>query len=402
MKPTVGLGWKSLVSKLHPPLPMSPKDSARLLKLLNASFKQQLNQQREAGLPDTEQHADLHLRSILTNPLFNRRDSFRSRHGSGKTFGRVQDLLKRPMDYFIEEVATGSATIETATFCLQSHYNNCLASPDADVASAMRASGAGTIVANWLWSSGLEESGDFFKHHHFMDLLIDFSIAESHHDRVQHWLQSSHLLTHENPSPGAYRNLKKLLFKYISSEVSTGKGLESATALFVQIIQTIRQKGTQHRLPAGTVYPVAYYLTLKLIDVSKTKEFQATTLEPFMKVVKDYRLSKNYLGALHDVYIAEIPNPTSTLKYFQQLSTKQIVNIKPPQRPHVIFLGLKAAELLLDDGRHPAAISIMDTLQDTFPDAFGLHASQKDDSLGRSSEEAEQRSIRLLDALALG
>ena len=401
MKPTIGLGWKALVSKLHPPLSMSPKDSARLLALLNSSFKQQLNQRHEAGLPDTEHYADLHLRSILVNPLFKRKTGFRSGHTNGKTFGRVQDLLKRPMDHFIEEVATGSATIEVAAFCLQSHYNNLLASPDVDVASAMKASGAGTVVANWLWSSGLEESRDLFKNHDFMNLLIKFSVAESSHGRIQEWLWKLNSFARKIPLPGANRNLGKFLFLYISSEVSIGKGLESATAWFVQTIQKASQRAVEDRLPSNVVYAVAYYLTLKLMVVPKTADFQAITLEPFMKVIKDYPLSNKFLGALLDIHLAEISNPASSLEYFQRLSTKQIANIKPSQRRHVILLGLRAAELLLDSGRNPEAISIMDKLQNTFPDEIGLKALQKSDKLCQSSEKAEQQNIRLLETLAI-
>ena len=78
MRTTGGLSWKSLLSKLHPPLPLTSKDSVKILALLNASFRQQLDRQRPAEYPDTEHYTNTHLQSILTNPLFGL-DSWSSR-----------------------------------------------------------------------------------------------------------------------------------------------------------------------------------------------------------------------------------------------------------------------------------------------------------------------------------
>ena len=83
---------KSLVSKLHPQLPLSPKESQRLLTALTSSFRKQLDEAHPRQAQDEDvrpkldrmgpvnpgyhglhtssvSFADKHLASVLTNPL---------------------------------------------------------------------------------------------------------------------------------------------------------------------------------------------------------------------------------------------------------------------------------------------------------------------------------------------
>ncbi|KAK0914478.1 hypothetical protein LTR57_013921 [Friedmanniomyces endolithicus] len=90
---TVLRSWKDWASKLHPQLPLSPKESHRLLTALTGSFRRHLDEVHPTTAPDsklklgavsvltTSPHAihssaisaDKHLASVLTNPLLNKR-----------------------------------------------------------------------------------------------------------------------------------------------------------------------------------------------------------------------------------------------------------------------------------------------------------------------------------------
>lgn len=401
MKSTMSLNWKSLVSKIHPPLPMSSRESARLLALLNSSFKHQLESQHSAGMPDSEHHTDNHLRSILTNPLFDTRSGMRSKD---KPFGRVQDLVKRPMDVFREQVSAGTATRQTACLCLQAQYNNCLASPDATLTNAMRASRAGTTVLEWLWSSGMEESRGFFDSRQSFEFLISFLVAEQRHDRILQWLRRLYAETSKDRLPENHRRYRNLLSCFIKAESSLGKGLESATALFIQVARDVQDSKLGFNKLNGAFNFVAYYLTTELMAVPKSAQLQASTLEPFMNVIKNFTTTKrgNHLAALHGLYLAKNPDPRAALQYFQGLSLKDVTELTPSRLPRTIFMGLRTAELYLDLGREAEAIQIMAFLHRNFrSEIVPIRIPDHEDMTKGSSGNAEDQSLHLLDSLAI-
>lgn len=405
MKSTMSLNWQSLVSKIHPPLSMSPRESARLLALLNTSFKRQLDRQHPSGIPDSEHHTDIHLRSILTNPLFDAKSTVRRTGSMTKTLGRVQDLMKRPMDVFTEQVSEGTATLQTARFCLQVQYNNCLASPDTTLANSMRASRAGTIVLKWLSSSGLETSRQLFESQELLGLLVGFLVAERQNDQISLWIRRLYDERSHDQLPGRGLSYRKLFLAFVKAEVTTGQGLESATTWFIQIARELRSSEIVNHGLYTELYNIANYLTLQLINIPKTAKLQASTLDPLMELTHTITIGCrpfSRLAAFQSAYLARRPRPNAALHYFRELPSHQIAKLSPPGRTQTIFLGLKAAELCLDRGRQAEAIQIMDFLQTYFGSEVGSHGSSKRaPSPEGSSHEAEDRSLRQLDSLAI-
>lgn len=383
---------------------MSPRESARLLTLLNTTFKHQLDRQQPDDLPDSEHHTDVHLRSILTNPLFVIQSNCRGMPSKDRPFGRVQDLVKRPMDVFKEQVSGGTATLQSAGLCLQAQYNNCLASPDNTSGNAMRASGAGTTVLEWLWSSGIESSRHFFKTHELFKLLVPFLIAERQHKRIMQWLRRLYAETNQNPSPENDRRYRKLLLDFIKAEMSLGQGLESATALFIQVAREARDRETRFDGLNSAFNFVAYYLTVKLMAVPKTVELQASTLDPLMNISRSFTANGrgSCLAALQGLYLAKHPSARAALQYFQGLSLKNVAELTPLRRHRIIFMGLRTAELCHDRGRQAEAIQVMDFLESNFKSEIVSHRLPNDNEMTkRNSDEAEDQSLHLLDSLAI-
>lgn len=401
MKSSVSFRWKRLVSKIHPPLPMTPRGSARILSLLNTSFKRQLDLQHPTGLLNSEQHTDRHLQSILTNPLFATKDDTRGTGGKGKSkvFGQVQDLVKRPMDVFKEQVSAGTATIQSAGLCLQAEYNKCLASSEAKLADAMSASKAGTTVLDWVLSDvgrwGLIDAKLSLK------LLVSFLVAERRHERTLQWLQVLYIEGRNDQSKANIGRFRSLLYEFIKAEVSLGQGAESATGLFMQAVCAVRDNAINFHGLGNTFNAIAYLLTEKLMDMPKSKKLQEMTLDPFIHICKHFAKPKSIVPALLSTYLVKHPSPDAALRYFRQPSYDWRTVIKPKIRPTVIFLGLKTAELCLDQNRQTEAVQIMDFLQENFKDEVTPRQISYSNVKERRSEAAEHESLRLLDSLAI-
>lgn len=397
----MGLSWKRLVSKIHPPLPMSPRESARLLALLKASFKQQLDQRPE-NLPNNEHRTDLHLRSILNNPLFDNKSSHKITRSMDQPFGSMQDLMKRPMDVFREQASAGTASLQTARFCLQAEYNKCLASPHMELSETMRASQAGTTILDWLWALGLEQSGEVFRHDGFLSLLSRFIITEWQHERVLQWLRRLRHEATQTLSEERFKQHHILLVHFIKSELSTGQGLQSATAFLTNLVhETVHEFPTTSKLRTP-LHSVASILIEKLSSLQKTAELQSTTLNPLIDAIESFSHPGSYIHGLKDMHLAQDRSPDSALLYFEGLSSVRLARYTPTKRSRIITTGLQTAELCVTLNRQTDAMYMMEFLQRNFEDEIGSPSSDRDTrTVNQSTDKAERQSLRLLDNLAI-
>ena len=350
MKTTMGLGWKTLVSKIHPPLPMTPQESQRLLALLNTSFMQQFDQHRPSNL---EEHAGLHLQSILTNPLFSA--SPRSSHEatalsipsgrSDKSTGLVREFVKRPMDILKERISAGTATFQTAKTCLQAEARNCLASSAATVGDAMRASNAGSIILDWLSASRAETLGTLLEQSQFFRLLLGFLVAEKRYDRMWSWLQilQSDLDVGHRPHSriSMRKTYNRLLLTFIKSEVSLGDGIDAATAIFVRAMY----EALPNQEGVGT--SSAWYLTRKFMRLHKPAPLNHTTIRAFMEAAGTSHKPNTLMSVCHWVYLAETQDLTVALRYLESLQPG-----KPShdRKLNVSLMALEAARSLFKEG----------------------------------------------------
>ena len=369
--------WKSLNSKIHPPLPMTARDSQQLLQLLNASFKQQLDRKHPAALSITEDHTDHHLQSILTNPLFNTKSRTRDTSTDkgqriGQSLGQLhlQDHMKQPMDVFKKRVSEGTANLQTAKLCLGLQNKACMARSAATRREAMRTSGAASTILQWLWSSGLEDKGLFLDDRLFISLLMPFVVAEGQQSRISRWLQRSHRFGGNQLSSisGLDRDrIHGLFAKLVGEEIHIGDGLESAINLFLRTVADLRSSGLSGKATGGLAIPTAWLLIAEIIRLPKSKGPQPTLLNAFLKTTREITSSaRAVLNATLCVYIQERPDPQPVVDLFHNISAKAIKYTGASRRAQVVRLGLRAAELLLQDGRQEQAFSIMKHLQTNF------------------------------------
>ncbi len=208
---TVLRSWKDWASKLHPQLPLSPKESHRLLTALTGSFRRHLDEVHPTTAPDsklklgavsvltTSPHAihssaisaDKHLASVLTNPLLNKRRPNVSTPDQDLANAKAELLMnpaKIPVEVLEEYNARGAATIPIARLCLHT-FEDSLAGLSIDKQrEAVAEAEPGRRTLLWLWRSGLYQTETFRQSGSFMHLLTFALMREGLDKYLWEWL----------------------------------------------------------------------------------------------------------------------------------------------------------------------------------------------------------------------
>ncbi|KAK1076488.1 hypothetical protein LTR33_008901 [Friedmanniomyces endolithicus] len=208
---TVLRSWKDWASKLHPQLPLSPKESHRLLTALTGSFRRHLDEVHPTTAPDsklklgavsvltTSPHAihssaisaDKHLASVLTNPLLNKRRPNVSTPDQDLANAKAELLMnpaKIPVEVLEEYNARGAATIPIARLCLHT-FEDSLARLSIDKQrEAVAEAEPGRRTLLWLWRSGLYQTETFRQSGSFMHLLTFALMREGLDKYLWEWL----------------------------------------------------------------------------------------------------------------------------------------------------------------------------------------------------------------------
>ena len=392
---------------------MSPRESQRLLSLLNASFKEQLDREHTTASSSNEHHATNHLQTILTNPLFDAKSRTRAYSGSksvqsGKLLGQPQDHMKRPMDAFKDQISQGVADLNSAKLCLKLQYKDCLASSAATPREAMQISGAASTILQWLWASGMEDTGEFLKDTGFVYRLVPFLVAERQHSRVLRWLHKCC-----SPDETPYTSLRGLdteriesllLKRLIAEETRYGDGLESAINLFVRTVAGFRNALLFKSSKCDFATQAAWALTVSICRLPQAALPKAIIIQQFLKMMRSFNKDL-LLKAVVCVYVQESPEPQLALTYFRKTPYKVLREMGAQKRYYVVLLGVRAAELFLQDGRHTEALWIMKHLRTYFAEELDWPSDPVRKSIVPNEQATlsgeEERTLHLLDTLAV-
>ncbi|KAF2444851.1 hypothetical protein P171DRAFT_285042 [Karstenula rhodostoma CBS 690.94] len=249
--------FSSLASKIHPQLPLTPRESQQLLNLLTTSFRSHLDREYPAGpseapppstttqivkveqprrLPSSYDSASEHIDSILSNPLFARNPSWR---GSDSA---AANALKDPLAWFLDQAAIGTADISKATLCLdvlQTSQNK----PKGRRSSLSNKDGRpASMIAEWLRTSGEETSKDFLislpvtkgaPRRSLVNRLVPLLLAEGNHAPLWRWYayepEEDGILSQAQISPFKCQLLKEM--------INAARTRDEAFAIFQQAFQ---------------------------------------------------------------------------------------------------------------------------------------------------------------------
>lgn len=281
----------TLASKIHPQLPLSPRESQQLLSLLTTSFRAHLDREHPFNTPESSSQngssrqlligngqrspspyrahassyasATQHIDSILNNPLFAVKPR---RRGSESA---AVDVLKDPIAWFINEIASGSASLPKAAMCLDLLEKTTNESP----AWFKDFPTPATVLAEWLRTSGSDTSKQFLdmcisksgRGSKFLDRLVTLLLAEGETTTPWRWFIRSNEQRAKETGLDRSRVTtfrQQLLAKMVSIEANSG--LTNGLSTFMQAFRLVETPG--HESAYGTLRAAGGHLVNRIIS----------------------------------------------------------------------------------------------------------------------------------------
>ncbi|KAK4495670.1 hypothetical protein PRZ48_012938 [Zasmidium cellare] len=228
MKVSNVLGWKSFIDKLHPQLPLTTKESQRLLTALTSSFRKHLDEAHPPPSVEDERksrpvdgvakpqtrtwhssasHADKHLASVLTNPLL-AKGGKRLDYTSAK-IELTKDPSKDPIQLLEEYHQQHAATVPIATFCLETVKARLDALEPEKQTELIQDLQPGRRTFLWLLQSGLDDSSSYVNDVAFTGLMVSFLVREGRENNIWEWIRIDAQLAGDVPLTTAARSRHK-------------------------------------------------------------------------------------------------------------------------------------------------------------------------------------------------
>ncbi|KAF1352239.1 hypothetical protein BDV97DRAFT_368018 [Delphinella strobiligena] len=252
MKQSAVQAFKAITSRIHPQLPLSTKESQRLLNALTSSFNHHLDQKLPSSNHDTcnssaahpvhrdataplsspsSSAADTHLASILTSPLFSK--PIHSQSPASAALSQLNAKAKHPVQVFEDSVASGQATIDIARLCLSAFraFLDCLS--ETQKKSHLSTMAAGTRVLRWLWSSGKIHAYSFTEDRRFLDQMTLALLVEGNEAAIWDLIETTRDQTNsKDATPREMRRRKGLvLCSLVKAHLDADGSAPTATAL---------------------------------------------------------------------------------------------------------------------------------------------------------------------------
>ena len=369
MKGSGPLLLKSLTSKIHPPLSFNPKESRNLLRLLNSSFRQQLDKEHAVGDVAASHPVNTHLHAVLSSPLFkeaSKHDNQRDRSDSANSVKLVQELLTRPMEHFQEQVANGKATIEIATRCLNVQGKNATIYKDSipfDLET--RASNPIQPVLHWLWASGLEDSMGFVDEPGFLHSILPPMIKHHQDQHVWRWLHKLQKVIRESDSKSlelVQSRLESLLTYFVLGLVKLRGSINEAIETFVLVGRSFAGYATSH---AESVMrrPARRLIGLMMNDPSH--QIDVAPYEEFVSIISQYKFhnSVNIHARLALCHPTK-PDPSLALKLIQNSTQPPWSQLSPKSKIYRLTFYVRTTQTLLSLHREAEAHELVNFVQD--------------------------------------
>ena len=425
MQPTVGQrALSTLAKKLHPQLPLTPRESQQLLNLLTTSFRSHLDCEHPVRtsdkaqrpiVPNTAAHQDhdalhatssaalasQHIDAVLSNPLFAVKPSRRGAESA------ASQVLKDPMGWFLNQIATGNATLSKASMCLEMLERRTAGkTPQLHQGKA-----PGAIIGGWLRSSGLDTSKDFLEmcivepqtkrpSNTFISRLVTILMADGEKELLWKWFAR---LEHQSLSPSKVLLFRKQLLKHmVHAEVT--QDLYRGLLLFERAQNMIEEHDKQHeRLRSAGQYLVQAIMSKPTDSISHNlyKSFRRSAK---LWVPGKWTQAVNSMLYLHH---PATPFAAPGLRFIRDpTGAATYANAIPSQRRFIVQLSLGVARRLLEEERYEDAQVVMAFTKQYFPDLVlsNLPIEQKavvdrQSSKIEKARREEERNLELLEAL---
>ncbi|KAH6608615.1 hypothetical protein Trco_001961 [Trichoderma cornu-damae] len=381
---------RKLFAGYHEPLPISKQQSQKLLDGLKASFRSQLDREYgrsssdSAAAParsgDAHPHArrsaaTVHLKSILSNPLF----SYNNKESASSLTKGLWVSDRDPMDVFDHAVSRGMMTLKAATGCLVAKGQRLAAA--ADASPPVSASDAALRVVRWLRSSGAEGNLLFLDDAAFVRALAPFLIAERMEGVAWEWITRA-----MNESAGISEEQRIARASCLLSQIVRAKS-QSHHGNLDAAIQAIleAERLFQHHpwLPRLLVQPwrsVSWLSTVEAYSrATPTEELFEAHLATANRLPRPFPVETAHLHLYHPTHPDHVP----ALRFFSDKERlRKLVQALGPERlnlakftgmgtiPWIAFLGHDTVNHLKQSGRSEEARGITQVLRSELSDIF--------------------------------
>lgn len=425
----------SLASKIHPPLPLSPRESQQLLNLLTTSFRTHLDREhplsaplahpaphaREDGVPRTQKptasrnappmlaassyaSTTRHIDSILTSPLLAVKPR---RRGSESA---ALDVFKDPMAWFVNEIAAGAATLPKAAMCLNMLQSSANRSPQISTVDQSPA----TIFSAWLQNSALDVSRQFVEMSFlkttptlFLQRLITLLVAEGETAAPWRWfIRSSEQRTKET---GLDAETITIFRKCVLSELAYAQANKSLNKGIATFMQACRFLDNIDIGASSAVLRSAGGRLVKLITSNTTESLDPELYQQFLKSAHQWAGPGNsVVEAMLWLHHPTEPTALPGLRYVKDPATAETVaNFSRSRRKFAVRLCLGVARLSMKNERYADAQFAMKFTEDHFPELVlsempsEVPASKRVDYVSEWKLRREQENLEMLNGLAL-
>lgn len=411
MKGTSSLSLKAW-SKIHPPLPRTPRESQQLLKALTSSFRRQLDREyppsapsdrdgssdRTPENPHSSVHAtDRHLRAILDNPLFRvvPSKSTTARNGSGTASRLQQRIAKEPMVVFDELVASGSVTLPTLRDCLSSQMLLASRHVGSGLIQAMKEARAGSKVVSWWFASDSATRQMLFKSRAATTTLVKFLVAEGRQGVVLDWLRmlANHDIGGRNgqlPEKIAQQVFGHLLVNLVTAEIQYGQGLSLAMRYYLQTCKPrmFKDNATLNLSWQPVLLPAGVHLCESLMQSSpsRSKELDGAMYNEYIEILS--RLAPNScVLATAPLYHPTHPDAKPFLDFVDTLPPSRVDSSIGLKRESFMRAGFDALRLLVDQDKRRDVLYLARFLQQQLPDKVDSENASKSDHRAYTERE---------------
>ncbi|RFU73883.1 hypothetical protein TARUN_8364 [Trichoderma arundinaceum] len=380
---------RKLFAGYHEPLPISKQQSQKLLDGLKASFRSQLD--REYGHSSSDgaaapvkpgdadpqarrSAATLHLKSILSNPLF----SYNKEKASPLPKGLwVSD--RDPMDVFDHAVSRGMMTLKAATGCLVAKGQQLSTTTDAGLPVA--SSDTALRVVRWLRSSGAEGSLLFLDNAAFVRALMPFLIAENMEGVVWEWIvrtmNESASISEEQRVARASSLLSQIV--RIKSQSHYGN-LDAAIQAILEAEQRFQHNPSLPKLLVQPWRSVSWLSTVEAYSrATPTEKLFEAHMATADRLPRAFPVETAHLHLYHPTHPDHVP----ALEFFNDKKRlRKLVQALGPEKlnlakftgmgtiPWIAFLGHDTVNHLKQSGRSEEARGITQVLRSELSDIF--------------------------------
>ncbi|EMD89270.1 hypothetical protein COCC4DRAFT_195979 [Bipolaris maydis ATCC 48331] len=415
----------TLASKIHPQLPLSPRESQQLLSLLTQSFRAHLD--REHPFPPSEStqrapsrqllissgqrapsphHAAAssyasttqHLDLILNNPLFAVKPR---RRGSGSA---AVDVLRDPVGWFINEIASGSATLQKAAICLE-----VLEKTTNESLSRLKDGATpANVLSEWLRTSGLDTSRQFLdmcisksgNGSRFLDRLVALQLTEGETSAPWRWFIRSNEQRVKETGLDVSRVTKfrqQLLEKMVSIEANTS--LNSGLATFMQAFRFTENAG--YESAHGVLRTAGGRLVNRIIS-SRDQSIDLELYQSFSSSLQRWLGSwSRAVEAMLSLHRPSESSPMPGLKFIEDpAGAATFAQSSRSRRNFLVQLCLGVARQLLEQEKFSQAHVAMEFTKMHFADlVLPKPATLAQPASEPWSVRREQQNLELLDRL---